>query len=151
MILKLMPEVVSKQWDVLSGHIAKSLPEDERSPATLLNILEGILKGQIHCWISYDSLNNNDINAVILLTTIIDPFKGETNVLVYTITRIRKMDSETTLRMYQEGMEALTKFMKANRFNKLIGFIDEDNTGLTARVKMLGAKLRWHWAINMEG
>jgi hypothetical protein len=151
MILRLLPEVVSKQWTALSGYIAKSLPEGERSQRTLLNILDGILGEKIHCWISYDSQKNNDVNAIVLLTTISDPFKEEKNLLVYTITRVEKMSAEVTLRMYQEGMEALHKFMRANGFSKLIGYIDENNTNLVSRIKSLGADLRWHWAINAGG
>ena len=151
MILRMMPEAFSRQWDNLKLHIAKSLPKDECSEQTLTNILEGVLKNQIMCWISYDSQNDNQVNFVFLLEPLNDPFKQERNLLVYTITRMEKLDQPTTIRMYQEGYVALQKFMKKAGYSKLVGYIDEDNYGLVKRAKEFGSKLRWHWALNMEG
>jgi hypothetical protein len=146
----MMPEAVSRQWDNLKLHIAKSLPEDERGEQTLVNILEGILKNQIMCWISYDNQNNNQVNFVFLLTTLEDPFKQERNLLLYTITRMEMLDQPTALRMYQEGYVALKKFMKKAGYAHVIGFINEDNIGLVDRAKAFGAKFRWHWTLKME-
>ena len=151
MILRMMPESVSDHWDELKVHIAKSLPEGERSDETLNGILAGLLRNQIQMWLSYDSQDNNKVNAVALFTQIEDPFKGEKNLLVYTINRLTEMDHETTLRMYLEGIEGVRKLMKAGGYKQLVGYIDEENDNLLRRAKQFGAKLRWHWAIDMTG
>jgi len=111
-------------------------------------ILKGILKNQIQCWISYDTQDENNVNAVFLLTQLEDPFKGERNLLLYTITRVTGISDEITLRMWQEGFQALMKLMKKGGYSKLVGFIDEENKYLADLAKNLGAKLRWHWAID---
>ena len=148
MILKLMPEAVSRQWDFLAPQIKRSLPGDEQSGETMNGILQGILKNQIQCWVSYDTQDENNVNAVFLLTQLEDPFKGERNLLLYTVTRVTGMSDETTLRMWQEGFQALMKLMKKGGYSKLVGFIDEENKYLADLAKSLGAELRWHWAID---
>ena len=143
MILRLMPEAVSRQWGELNKMIAKSLPADERSDTTLTNILEGVMRNQLFCWVSYDSQSGNGVNFVFVLAPLIDPFKGENNLLLYTITRVQSIDKELTVRMYQEGYVALKKFMTKHGYHKLVGFINEDNNGLVKRAKGFGAELRW--------
>jgi len=148
MILKLMPEAVARQWDFLKPQIKKSLPKNEQSESTLNGVLEGIMKNQIQCWLSYDNQNNNEVNAVMLFTVIEDPFAGERNLLLYAITRVDSIDDVTTLRMWQEGFQAVMKLMKKGGYSKLVGFIDEENKYLVNLAKQMGAKLRRHWAID---
>jgi hypothetical protein len=148
MLLRLMPEAVSRQWDFIMPQVRRSMPPDEQSDSTMNGILRGILRNQIQCWISYDTENNNEVNAILLLTIIEDPFKDEKNMLLYAITRVTGIDKATTLRMYQEGIQAIMKVMKKGGYSKLVGFIDKENNYLVKTAEELGAKLRWHWAVD---
>jgi len=142
-LIKLIPDAISRVWGQLVPHIERSLPKDERDEQSLSRVLEGLLREQLSLWMSYDSLDNNRPNALVVLSPMADALSGHRNLNVLAITRIAEMDQETTERMYREGMIALGKYMQANEYKKIYGHISLKNRHLVRVARSLGFDTRY--------
>ena len=150
MLLRMIPEAVSKAWPEISEHIKRALPEDEKNGDVLNNLLDLLLLGQADCWVSYDPKNDNKANFVVVTVPIHNGITGEKNLLLYNVTVNDKIDLKTSNRMWLEGYQALNKFMRANGFNKLVSYFDGKNSRSFKLAKRFGADVKYYIEVNMD-
>jgi len=151
MLLQLTTDAITNSWEELSEEIKRALPENERSDAVLNNILNELLLQRASCWISYDSQDNNSINTYLVFSVHYDEFAQNKNLNVLAMVRNNKfVNMQDTVRLYQEGMEALKKYMLANGFKKLTGFVSTDKKRHIKTLAALGFKFQYQIELDME-
>ena len=149
MLLKMIPEAISAAWDQISYHIERALPEGEKTPATMNNLLEMLLVGQAHCWTSYDAEDNNKVNFIGVTVPIYNGITGEKNLLLYNVTNSVNMDLKTSNRLWLEGLQAFKKYSRANGYSKLVSYFDDDNNRSLRLSRRLGADIKYYIEVDM--
>lgn len=145
MLLRMIPEAVAKTWPEIRRNIEMALPEGEKTESTMNNLLEMILLGQAQCWTSYDSENNNKVNFIGVTVPIHNGITGEKNLLLYNVTNSDDgMSLKTSNRLWLEGLQAFTKYMKANGFSKLVSYFDDTNNRSFRLAKRFGAEIKYY-------
>ena len=118
MIIKLMPEQVSKLWDYIRFGVLSSVsPITNTSPEGIRNILKNLLLGTIQCW----AIIEEDKMKGFALTTISgDYVSGEIFLNIYDLYAFEQFSQET----WESGVTALEEFAKANMCSKVIAYSD---------------------------
>ena len=144
MLLKMVPEAISAAWPQLEKHIKRAMPEAERSDSAMSTLLNMLLIDRAHCWVSYDSENNNRANFVVVTIPTVNTMTGEKNLLLYNVTNSNSIDMKTSNRMWLEGYQAIGKFMRANGFKKLVSYFETDNKNSYDIAKKLDANIMYY-------
>lgn len=148
MLLRLLPEMVSKRWDYISGLVESALPEEEKTPNVMTNILNAILQNSMGCWVSYDPEDeNHDPHVMLLMTPAYNALSETQDLLVYAYVSIKEIGPKKMLLMRKQAMEALGKYMQKHNFKNLVGYTPKDATGLLGMVEYLGGKTSVYWRI----
>lgn len=125
MLLKLLPEQVSDRWQALKDGIEASLPVvNDEDPEKMNNILAAILTGDVQCWVSYRELEDLKKQgvALVLTTTVDDRLTNTRSLLLYLVWAWEKTQASDWI----EGFQALTKFAKLMKCNRLISYTDDE-------------------------
>ncbi|RLI52543.1 MAG: hypothetical protein DRP09_17705 [Candidatus Thorarchaeota archaeon] len=121
MLLKLLPEDVSRYWPILKKGVEASMPPTPGSKPDRVNkVLEGLISGKLQCWLSYRSDKPEIIDAMGITGIVDDPIDGSRNLMAYCFYGFVKLSD----RFWIEAFAALNKFGLANRCFGLIGFTD---------------------------
>jgi len=148
-LLKMVPEAISAAWDQLSYHIERALPDEEKTPTTMNNLLEMMLVDQAHCWTSYDAEDNNKVNFVGVTVPIYNGITGEKNLLLYNVTNSVDMDLKTSNRLWFEGLQAFRKYGQANGYKKLVSYFDLENNRSFRLSKRFGADIKYYVEVDI--
>lgn len=125
MLLKMLPEQVSDRWDMFKDGIERSLPVvNDEDPEKMNNILASILTGEIQCWVSYRELEDLKKHgvALVLTTTVDDLITRTRSLILYLVWAWEK----TEARDWIEGFQALMKFSKLMRCQRLIAYTSDE-------------------------
>jgi len=144
----MVPEAISRTWEQISYHIERALPEGENNNQTLNNLLEMFLTGHADCWVSYDEKDKQP-NFLVTTVPIYNGITGEKNLLLYNVTNSDSIDLKTSNRMWLEGYQCLMKYMRANRFTKLISYFDDENHRSLKLAKRFGGVVRYYVEVDM--
>lgn len=147
MLLRILPEKVSKMWGDLSVAIEKAIPAEERTDQYLNNVLEYVLRGYAHVWISYDPEEGNRPHGVVVTTPVVDPFSGYRTLMVLALAKFDDFNERALARWYQEGLAALLKYAKSRGYRGISGYIDSNNEYLIEKMKQSGAHGRFFFVI----
>ena len=125
MLLKLLPEQVSKWWDELREGIELALPPTVGSRPDRMNVLlASILDGELTCWASYrKSLDSpSDLIAIVLTTFTFDYISGTKNLMIYCLYAIK----DTVPQDWADGVKDLSLVARSEKCNRIIGFTKLD-------------------------
>lgn len=108
MLVKLLPEQVSKFWDQLGPSIEAALPPNVSADKESLNrILAAILSGRLDCWVNArEGEEGLILNAVAVTTFNVEPFSLTRELVVYAVYAL----SGIGLKDWKEGYEVLRKY-----------------------------------------
>ena len=146
MLTKLLPEQISKHWDIISYAIANSLPPVIMSkPDVLNNILMSMLADKMQCWASYKR-NGEDVKfeGIVVTKIIYEPDSNTRNLLFYTVYSYGAADKSA----WEEGFKALVKFCNFNNCEQLIAYTPHDY--LAKLAKSLGAEVSYFISFNVN-
>lgn len=114
MLIKLLPNQVSENWEPIKTAILKSLPPGSESTKTE-QILQSFLNEEIQCWFYYDK---NEILRSILTTYIIDDkITGDKNLFIFTLFGIDISKSD-----WLWGLKTLVKYAKGQNCNSILAY-----------------------------
>ncbi len=110
MITKLLPEQISKFWDIISYAVENSLPPivDEH-PDKMNRILSSCLSGRLEVWASYNK--SEDVvkfEGIVLTRIVFDDSSYTKNLLMYCLYGYEDVDKES----WSKGLIALLKYAK---------------------------------------
>jgi len=119
MLIRLLPEQASRNWEEIKIGIEQSLPPIVGMQSDRMsNILRSIMLEEVTVWISANSENKSD--GIVLTTFVFDKLSGTKSLLIYCIYGYGNSDRSS----WEDGFETIKKFAVANRCNRLIGYTD---------------------------
>ena len=120
MITRLLPEQVSRLWDIIKYAIEQSLPPIVTRHSDNMNrILAALLSNKMSCWISYTKTEEmSKFDAVILTKFIFDDATYTKNLLLYSVYGYAKLES----RHWMEGFAFMSKYALSQGCDKLIAY-----------------------------
>lgn len=87
MLLKLLPDQISKYWPIISYGVMKSLPPHvQPSPALMADVLNSFLIGKLSCWFGFEKRSSNNEPALKVMAVtlpVVDDISGTRNLLIY--------------------------------------------------------------------
>lgn len=120
MLVRMIPEQISRHWEVISYAIENSLPPTAgRSKDRMNRILTALLSGSKQCWVSSRYENGVGIMEAILTTQILKDFdEGTRNLLIYSLYGYEQISKESWI----SGFDALSKWARVNNCDKIIAY-----------------------------
>ena len=135
MLVKLLPDQVSRNWDTIGYAIENSLPPIvDESDERMNNILLALLDGRMDCWVSLNG--DGKINGVVSTTIMYDDLSGVRSLLIYSIFAFEWSEEEA----WSEGLETLRKYAKGNDCSRITGYTEFDS--IIQRVKDMGGEAK---------
>jgi len=138
MLTKLLPDQISRFWDVISYAVQQSLPPTVgENPNKMNRILTSALSGKIAVWASYVKGEVNKFEGIVLTKILYDDSSDTKNLLIYCIYGYSDVGKES----YLEGIFALSKYAKAQGCQQVVGYT---NVGFVVDlVKALGGDVSY--------
>ena len=124
MITVLLPEQISKHWDVIGYAIEQSLPpiasgNDER----MNRALSSLLSGKSLCWVSHTNNESGKfLEAVFVTQIVVDSISSVKNLLLYSVYGFSKVDENS----WAKGLELLTKYAKTKGCESIVAYTQND-------------------------
>ncbi len=122
MLIRLLPDDVSKMWDVIKDAIVPVLPPTGRPTEDVENeVLSACLKGILTVWV-LGKHNGNSFNVYVVGTTmpILDTPTNTWSLLIYTLRALRPVPKE----LWIEGYDKLRRYAKSNNLSAICGYTD---------------------------
>jgi len=122
MMNQLLPDQISKFWDIIKYAIEQSTPPIiGEAPNKMNNILMAALSGDIDVWASYDKEEKGTkFNGIILTEILFDKPSGTKNLLIYCLYGYENVDEES----WKQGILALLKYAKNKGCNQVVAYTD---------------------------
>lgn len=87
MLVRLLAEQIACRWDVIKHALNDALPPTaDRTLEGFNNILERLLNGEMHCWLSLEH-EGSEAKAVVV-TGVVEDFSGPRSLLIYCFARL---------------------------------------------------------------
>lgn len=139
MLTKLLPEQISKFWDIIKYAVEESLPPVVgESPNKMNNILMSCLNGTLEVWASYERSEEGTRFEGLMITSILYDKSSQTkNLLIYCIYGYNKVDKQS----WYSGLTSLLKYAKSKNCNQIVAYTDVPM--LVDLVKSLGGEARY--------
>jgi len=122
MLTKLLPEQISKHWDIIRYAVEQSLPPIVGgSPDRMKKILTSLLCGKAHCWASY--IVNGDVRrfeGIVITRIFYDDVSDTRNLLIYCLYGYEGVDQLS----WTTGLKALVKFARSKNCKRIIAYTD---------------------------
>lgn len=134
MLTKLLPDQISKHWNIIRYAVEQSLPPIAGgSPDRMKKILTSLLCGKSHCWASY--IINEDVRTFegIVITRIFhDDVSDTRNLLIYCLYGYEGVKQSS----WTAGLKALVKFGRSKNCERIIAYTDVH--GIVELINKLG-------------
>lgn len=135
MLTRLLPEQVSKLWNIIKYAIEQSVPPvSGEKPDKMNRILSSILCGKMDVWVSYVKGDNNKFEGLAVTEFLYNEPDGTKNLLLYSIYGYNPVENRKT---YIEGLLTLMKYAKETNCSKMCAYTID--SGIVALAKRLGA------------
>jgi len=139
MLNKLLPDQVSKFWDVIKYAIEESLPPTVGQHRDKMNrILSSCLSGDLEVWAAYER-NGEDVKfeGIMITTFVYDTASNTKSLLIYCVYGYTQVSPDT----WAEGIEAIGKYAKANKCHRVVAY--SDIPYMIEKAKLLGADTKY--------
>lgn len=141
MLTLLLPDQVSKFWDVISYAIEQSLPPiADESPDKMNKILSSLLCGKAQCWASYVVEGETRRFEGIVVTRIVhDDVSGIKNLLIYCLYGYDIVNRSSWI----SGFKSLVKYATSKGCNRIIAYTDVQH--IINIVEKLGGETKYRF------
>ena len=138
MLVKLLPDQISRFWDIIRYAIEQSLPPIVgEHPNKMQNILMSALDGSIDVWASYTrSEKSNKFEGVVLTEVLFDIPSRTKNLLIYCMYGYEEVSDQSWI----NGLLTLTKYAASKGCNQVVGYTD--NSYIVELVNRLGGEAK---------
>lgn len=127
MLLKVLPEQVSKEWEAIWPAIQSTLPY-EVPPAGVTKALEAFMSELLQCWFVVEG---DEICAICTTTIFSDPC-GRRSLLIYSLFGYKPMQTEK----WRDAMGDLKKWASAKKCEDIIAYTQ--NPAIIRLVNQMG-------------
>lgn len=129
MLLRVLPEQVSREWDVIWPGIQASLPYDI-PPAGQTKALESFMSGAMQCWFL---VKEKDVCALGVTTIFIDPC-GRRSLFIYTLLGYKPLQAED----WGDALTSLKKWAKSKGCVEILTHTPMNNSPALRLVQSMG-------------
>lgn len=125
MLTKLLPDQISKFWDIIRYAIEQSLPPTAgEGPGKMKKILTSLLSGKSQCWASYIVDGDNRTFEGIVVTRIFyDDVSDTRSLLIYCLYGYEGASQSS----WTNGLKTLVKYSKSKNCERIIAYTDLPN------------------------
>jgi len=124
MLIRLSPEQVLYQWEVISKIIPST--EEELKDSQIANIKQQLGLGNLNCWV----FKKAEILKALIITGLHIDFNGDRSLLIYHLFGVDYLDEESWRMLYDK----LSKIAKANNCRQIVAFSKIDRIIRMARL-----------------
>lgn len=118
MLTKLLPEQISKFWDVIKYAIEESLPPIAgEHPDKMNRILSSALSGGMEVWVSH---KEHKFEAVLCTRILYDDVSNTRNLLIYCFYGYEGISKQS----WVEGLRALIEYARNKKCAQIIAYSD---------------------------
>lgn len=136
-IIKMLPEQITKHWDTIRFTLERSIPPvTYQSPETMNRILESALIGSIQVWAIFDS---EEIVGILTTTLTIDGPSQVKNLIVYSLFGFKKISDK----VWESCYEGLRKYASDNACHRMGAYTS--SSSVMDLVKRLGGDTSYHF------
>lgn len=122
LLLKILPEQVSDNWEQFAPLIEKSLPPTVlQRRQRMANVLRAVLMEDLVVWVYYDQNQNERYVASTVIRT--DKVSLSKSLLIYSFTSLGQLQPK----QLWSGIEKLKKYAEGNDCNNLIAYTADEN------------------------
>ena len=134
MLTQLLPDQISKFWDIIKYALEQSLPPIAGDhPDKMNRLLSSMLSGKTQCWASYIRNEEGAKSEGIVVTQILyDDPSNTKNLLIYSIYGYNLVDKGTWLK----ALTTLVKYSKSQGCTQVVAYTDVPH--LVEKAKSLG-------------
>lgn len=139
MLTQLLPDQISRFWDVISYAVEQSLPPIAgEHPDRMNRILSSALSGKIDVWASYNKSEEvNKFEGIALTKILYDDASNTRNLLIYCIYGYSDVNNKSWI----EGLQAILKYAKKERCTQIVAYTDLPN--IVKLVERLGGETKY--------
>jgi len=138
MLTQLIPDQVSKFWDVIKYGIEESLPPIvSEHPDRMNRILSSLLCYKIQCWVSYTRSDTTKFEGLVLTRVLYDDATDTRNLLIYCLYGYNETNAQT----WTDGLLSLAKYAQSKRCNRIIAYSDVPY--IVSLVEKLGGEAKY--------
>lgn len=120
MLTRLLPEQISKFWDIISYAVEQSLPPTVgEHPDKMNRILSSCLSGRIEVWASYN--RHKDVikfEGIVLTRILVDDASYTRSLLIYCLYGYEEVNKES----WSRGLKALLKYARSKECSKISAY-----------------------------
>ena len=128
MLVRLLPDQVANNWDLIKYAINESMmPTVIGSPEKMNNMFGSLLIGKMVCWASVRTDEEgmaSNIEGIIITTVQTDGISGMRSLFIFCIYSFANESIDLT---WREGLRKLTNFAISQRCDQIIGYTKNDN------------------------
>jgi len=115
MITKLLPEDVSKYWDIISYGLERSLPPVANGVERMNNILASLLAGSMECWLGSEG---DQIAGMMVTAVAEDVCSGTRDLMIYALYGYDKLPGE----LWVEGYSLVSRYAKSKNCGRITAY-----------------------------
>jgi hypothetical protein len=125
-------------WHFIKDAMEKAFPPvAQQSEEAFLAMQEQFLLGEMDCWFGVESLDSEEIIAVMTTKVVNDEVTRTRNMLIFSVTSYQVH----SMNLWIDGYDTLKKYAAAKGCAKIISF--SDNPRVLSIAKNLGADVEW--------
>lgn len=120
MLTRLLPDQISKLWDIIGYAVEQSLPPIAGDhPDKMNRILASALSGKVDVWVSYVREEKvNKFEGIVLTKFIYDDASGTKNLLIYCLYGYNEISKES----WVFGLKGLVKYAESKGCSQIIAY-----------------------------
>lgn len=120
MLVKLLPEQISKYWEYIKLALEETIGQRELSKSNRLNnILEALISDTMQCWWY---VRDERVLAIVITLLTADMTTRAKGLRIYSLFGFEDLD----LSIYSDGFETLREFARAKNCTYIDAFTDND-------------------------
>ena len=141
MLTRMLPDQISRFWDIIRYAIEESLPPTvDESPDKMNRILAALIGGSLQCWASYEKNGDSRRFEGLVVTEILfDDASNTRNLLIYCLYGYDAVSKES----WRKGFEALAKWAVSKGCSRVIGYSDVPH--ILKIVERLGGEAKYRF------
>lgn len=121
MLTQLLPDQISKFWDIIRYAIEESLPPTVgEHPDRMNRILSSLLCYKIQCWISYTRGDVTKFEGLVLTRVLYDDATDTKNLLIYCLYGY----GETNVQTWTGGLLSIAKYAQSKGCTRIMAYSD---------------------------
>ena len=130
MIVRMLPEQASLQWETLKPAIESAVPEEFMCEEYMTNVLKAIVKGDMHCWLLVEG---KDVAAMGITSFLDDPGGGK-SLFIFALYSYMPV----SLEKWADAFNMLKRWAAVHGCGSVLAYTDSGNEAILRIARSVG-------------